>query len=63
MIILCQITGVVTDSSGNARWVLQGTWDAKIETSKVIGAHGSVKGKPLLETTTPKVLWRRNLPP
>lgn len=58
-----KVTGVVTDQTGNARWVLQGTWDTKIETSKVIGSHGSVKGKPLLETTTPKVLWRRVLPP
>ncbi|XP_067136347.1 oxysterol-binding protein 1 isoform X2 [Centruroides vittatus] len=57
-----KVTGVVTDKDGVAQWVLQGTWDNKIEAARVIGSPGSVKGKPLLETATPKVLWRRILP-
>lgn len=57
-----QVTGVVTDKDGVARWVLSGTWDARIEAARVIGSHGSVKGKPLLETTTPRTLWKRNMP-
>ncbi|XP_013788509.2 oxysterol-binding protein 1-like [Limulus polyphemus] len=58
-----KVTGVVTDKEGRANWVLQGTWDHKIEGARVVGSHGSVKGKPLLETSTPKVLWKRVMPP
>ncbi|XP_076363799.1 oxysterol-binding protein 1-like isoform X2 [Tachypleus tridentatus] len=57
-----KVTGVVTDKEGIAKWVLQGTWDHKIEGARVIGSQGSVRGKPLLETSTPKVLWKRSMP-
>lgn len=54
-----KVTGVVVDSSGDAKWVLQGTWDNKVEASRVINSRSS-KGKPLLETSTPKVIWKKN---
>ncbi|GBM53080.1 Oxysterol-binding protein 2 [Araneus ventricosus] len=57
-----QVTGVVTDHEGNAKFVLQGTWDNKMESARVLNSHGSVKGKPLLETSTPKTIWRRQFP-
>ncbi|KAG1705475.1 Oxysterol-binding protein 1 [Nymphon striatum] len=57
-----KVTGVVANKDGVAKWVLSGTWDAKIEAARVIGSHGSVKGKPILETTTPRTLWRRIMP-
>ncbi len=58
-----QVTGVVVDKDGTPKWVLQGTWDNKVEAAKVIKSHGSTKGKPILETATPKVLWKRVYPP
>ncbi|RWS12708.1 hypothetical protein B4U79_11050 [Dinothrombium tinctorium] len=58
-----KVTGVVIDKNGQPRWVLQGTWDAKMEAAKVISSHGSSKGKPILETATPRVIWKRNFPP
>ncbi|XP_022252408.1 oxysterol-binding protein 1-like [Limulus polyphemus] len=58
-----KVTGVVTDKEGTANWVLQGTWDHKIEGARVVGSEGSVRGKPVLETATPKVLWKRYMPP
>ncbi|CAG2110463.1 unnamed protein product [Medioppia subpectinata] len=58
-----KVTGVVMDSEGTPKWVLQGTWDNKVEASKVINSHGSAKGKPILETATPKVIWKRVYPP
>jgi hypothetical protein len=57
------VTGVVVDKDGTPKWVLQGTWDNKVEAAKVINSHGSTKGKPILETATPKVLWKRVYPP
>ncbi|GBM53085.1 Oxysterol-binding protein 1 [Araneus ventricosus] len=57
-----KVTGVVTDHEGNAKFVLQGTWDNKMESARVLNSHGSVKGKPLLETSTPKTIWRRQFP-
>ncbi|RWS29937.1 hypothetical protein B4U80_06650 [Leptotrombidium deliense] len=58
-----KVTGVVIDKNGIPKWVLQGTWDMKMEAAKVISSHGSSKGKPILETATPKVIWKRVLPP
>ncbi|XP_015917026.1 oxysterol-binding protein 1 isoform X2 [Parasteatoda tepidariorum] len=58
-----KVTGVVTDKDGNAKFVLQGTWDNKMECARVLSTQGSVKGKPLLETSTPKTIWRRQYPP
>lgn len=58
-----KVTGVIIDSEGTAKWVLQGTWDNKLEAAKVINKHGSAKGKPILETATPKVIWKRVMPP
>jgi hypothetical protein len=56
-----KVTGVVVNSKGYAEWVLQGTWDNKMEASKVINSHGSsAKGKPILETSTPRLIWKKN---
>ncbi|KAG8182462.1 hypothetical protein JTE90_020383 [Oedothorax gibbosus] len=57
-----KVTGVVTDQEGSAKFVLQGTWDNKMESARVLNSHGSVKGKPLLETSSPKTIWRRQFP-
>ncbi|GFR22039.1 oxysterol-binding protein 2 [Trichonephila clavata] len=49
-----RLLGLLQDHEGNAKFVLQGTWDNKMESARVLNSHGSVKGKPLLETSTPK---------
>lgn len=56
-----KVTGVVVNSRGEAEWVLNGTWDNKMEASRVVNRHGSSsKGKPILETSTPKIIWKKN---
>ena len=56
-----KVTGVVVNARGEAEWVLQGTWDNRMEASKVINSHGSsAKGKPILETSTPRLIWKKN---
>lgn len=58
-----KVTGVITDASGAARWVLQGTWDERVEAAKVIKTVESGKGKIVYETGESKVVWQRRYPP
>lgn len=53
-----KVTGTVTSSQDKVEWVLTGTWDAKLEGSRVIG-ETVVKGKSSLECAASKVLWKR----
>ena len=61
--LFIKVTGVVVDKDNSPKWVLQGTWDNKIEAAKVIDSQGTSKGKPILETSTPRIIWKRNLSP
>jgi len=57
-----KVTGTITSQEGKVEWVLSGTWDSKMEGSKVIG-EATVKGKSSLEIGTSKLLWKRTPPP
>uniref|UniRef100_A0A3Q1K2D7 Oxysterol-binding protein n=1 Tax=Anabas testudineus TaxID=64144 RepID=A0A3Q1K2D7_ANATE len=59
-----KVTGVVEDSEGTARYILSGTWDEKMESSKIVdstqGCGGSEgKQKTVYQTLQPKVLWKK----
>lgn len=54
-----KVTGTIMSKDQKVEWVLNGTWDAKMECSKVIG-EAIVKGKSSLEIGTSKVLWKKN---
>nr|XP_057926515.1 oxysterol-binding protein 2 isoform X2 [Doryrhamphus excisus] len=59
-----KVTGVVTDSGGQAHYILSGTWDEKIESAKIIqssrGGSGSEgKQKTIYQTLSPKLLWKK----
>ncbi|XP_043239908.1 oxysterol-binding protein 1-like isoform X2 [Amphibalanus amphitrite] len=58
--VLRKVTGCVTDPMGQVRWVLMGTWDSKMECCKVLNSNTSVKGKPVIETGPPRLLWKAN---
>jgi len=53
-----KVTGTVTSSQDKVEWVLTGTWDSKLEGSRVIG-ETVIKGKSSLECAASKVLWKR----
>jgi len=53
-----KVTGTITGAEGKVEWVLNGTWDTKIEGSKVIG-EATVKGKSSLEIGASKLLWKK----
>uniref|UniRef100_A0A8C5JS68 Oxysterol-binding protein n=1 Tax=Junco hyemalis TaxID=40217 RepID=A0A8C5JS68_JUNHY len=59
-----KVTGVVSDADGKAHYVMSGTWDEKMECSKILhSSHGSTstegKQKTVYQTLSPKVLWRK----
>lgn len=59
-----QVTGVVADSTGQAHYILSGTWDDKIESAKIVqssrGGSGSEgKQKTVYQTLSPKLLWKK----
>ncbi|XP_019362307.1 PREDICTED: oxysterol-binding protein 2-like [Gavialis gangeticus] len=59
-----KVTGVVTDADGKAHYVMSGTWDEKMEYSKIVqSSHGNTssegKQKTVYQTLTPKVLWKK----
>ncbi|XP_012942512.2 oxysterol-binding protein 1, partial [Aplysia californica] len=58
-----KVTGVVTDVSGSAKWVLTGTWDNKMEGAQIIHVEESNKGKPVFETGPHKTMWKVRPPP
>merc|ERR1711872_45618 len=49
------------NKNGKVEWVLNGTWDSKLEGSRVIGESKS-KGKANLEIENSKILWKANPP-
>jgi len=53
-----KVTGTITGNDQKVEWVLNGTWDAKMEGSKVIG-EAVVKGKSSLEIGESKLLWKK----
>jgi len=58
-----KVTGFVMDNKERIRWVLNGTWDGKMETCEVLNQKDTDKsGKPVLELKDSKLLWERRMP-
>ncbi|MEQ2245095.1 hypothetical protein ILYODFUR_023982, partial [Ilyodon furcidens] len=61
-----KVTGVVMDKAGKAHYVLSGTWDEKMEFSRVMqssrgGENGTEgKQKTVYQTLKARELWKRN---
>ena len=54
-----KVTGVITTKKGEAKWILTGTWDKKMEGAKIMHVDESNKGKPVFETGPHFTLWER----
>lgn len=60
-----QVTGVVTDKDGKAHYVLSGTWDEKMEYSRVMqssrGGENGTEGrqKTVYQTLKARELWKK----
>lgn len=57
-----KVKGCVMDKDGQARWVVTGTWDGKIEIAPVTGQKGT-KDNPIYQTGPYTVIWTRTEPP
>lgn len=51
------------DKDKTVKWVLNGTWDNKMEACKVLNPKQLNYSKPVIETGTPKLIWKRVLQP
>ncbi|XP_060105819.1 oxysterol-binding protein 2 isoform X4 [Heteronotia binoei] len=60
-----KVTGVVMDAEGKAHYVMSGTWDEKMECSKIVQSSmgcSSTEGKlpkTVYQTLSPRVLWKK----
>jgi len=59
-----KVTGCVMDKNEKVRFILNGTWDARMEMCEVLNQKDTDKsGKPVLELAPAKLLWDRKVPP
>ncbi|XP_071572987.1 oxysterol-binding protein 1 isoform X2 [Temnothorax nylanderi] len=57
-----KVKGVVMNSNKEVKWVVQGTWDSKIEIAPVISTSGT-PDNPVYKTGPYILAWKRRLPP
>ncbi|KAG5881709.1 hypothetical protein JTB14_006566 [Gonioctena quinquepunctata] len=57
-----RVKGVVMDSSGNVKWIINGTWDDQVEIAPVTGNTGTVNN-PIYQTGPSVIAWKRRPPP
>lgn len=57
-----RVKGVVMDSMNQVKWVINGTWDSKIEIAPVTSTSGSTEN-PVYKTGNYKTAWTRRMPP
>lgn len=57
-----RVKGVVMDPDKQVKWVLNGTWDNKMELAAVTSTSGSSEN-PVYRTSNYKTIWQRKLPP
>ncbi|KAG5679288.1 hypothetical protein PVAND_008867 [Polypedilum vanderplanki] len=57
-----RVKGVVMDPEKQVKWVLNGTWDNKMELASVTSTSGSPEN-PVYRTSNYKTIWQRRLPP
>lgn len=50
---------MITDSKANAKWVMTGTWDRRMEAAQVTHVDESDKGKPVFETGPHFPVWEK----
>lgn len=57
-----KVKGVIMDREGQAKYVLNGNWDTKIEFAAVTSVSGSTDS-PIYKTGNYSTIWERRLPP
>ncbi|KAJ9599602.1 hypothetical protein L9F63_009919, partial [Diploptera punctata] len=57
------VKGCVMDSDGNVKWVVNGTWDNKIDIAPVISTERASPDNPVFKTGPYTCAWKRKYPP
>ncbi|KAL5275309.1 OSBP family protein [Megaselia abdita] len=57
-----RVKGLIMNEKNEAKWVLNGIWDNKIEIAPVISTSGS-ENSPVYKTGSYNIIWSRRLPP
>ncbi|CAK9800530.1 Oxysterol-binding protein 1 [Anthophora quadrimaculata] len=57
-----KVKGIVMNSNNEVKWVVQGTWDSKIEIAPVISTSGT-PDNPVYKTGPYILAWKRRMPP
>lgn len=57
-----KVKGVISDTIGQARIVINGNWDSKIEMATVTSVSGS-EDSPVYKTANYTTIWTRKMPP
>ncbi|XP_012279948.1 oxysterol-binding protein 1 isoform X2 [Orussus abietinus] len=57
-----KVRGVVMNSNNEVKWVVQGTWDSKMEIAPVISTSGT-PDNPVYKTGPYILAWKRRMPP
>lgn len=57
-----RVKGAVVNTAGEVKWVLNGTWDNRMEIAHVLSTNGS-KDNPVYKTGNYKSVWLRRQPP
>ncbi|PSN47433.1 Oxysterol-binding protein 1 [Blattella germanica] len=58
-----KVKGCVMDRDGNVKWVVNGTWDNKIDIAAVISTERASPDNPVFKTGPYTCAWKRKLPP
>ncbi|KAB0790728.1 hypothetical protein PPYR_15720 [Photinus pyralis] len=56
-----RVKGAVMDSLKNVKWIINGTWDDKVEIAPVIGSSNTLEN-PVYQTGAVTVAWKRRMP-
>ncbi|KAK5638430.1 hypothetical protein RI129_012725 [Pyrocoelia pectoralis] len=56
-----RVKGAVMDSLKNVKWIINGTWDDKVEIAPVIGSSNSLEN-PVYQTGPATLAWKRRMP-
>lgn len=57
-----KVKGCVMDKDGDVKWVINGTWDSKVDIAPVISVSGTPEN-PVYKTGEYKMVWRVRPPP
>lgn len=56
-----KVKGVIMDAQGKAKWVINGSWDCKVEIAPVTSVSGS-EDSPVYKTGNYETIWTRRMP-